>query len=281
MPQRTAPREQLSVDSDLVPTSLDFERLHFDRRQTCLASIAIPSELIDCCLQRPKRQGRAANPALDDFFTHLIVDLGKTQLFDFIERETLCQLGDDRAAGLADRATVSFKRHGLDAAIIADLEIHGNEVTATRVAAAEVNAGILHAPLIPRILVMIDDVLDVRLTVQRDPFLLARWSYDARAFAEYTSPSRSERLNQAVRSSLPEWTRLQRWQRLREAGTTRAGERQTEQPDLIVWDSHYPTEPGTADPFRNARTRVFAAAIQSGVVTSNQINRALRRSQVS
>jgi hypothetical protein len=203
MPQQMASRERLSVAGDLVPTVLDFERLHFDRRQTCLASIAIPLELIDCGLQCPKRQGRAADPALDDVFTHLVVDLGKTQLFDFIQRETLCQLGDDRAAGLADRATVSFKRHGFDAVIVADLDIHGDEVTAARVAAAEVNAGILHAPLIPWILVVIDDVFDVRLTVQRDPFLLARWPYDTRASAKYTSPWRTERSNQAASCPLP------------------------------------------------------------------------------
>jgi hypothetical protein len=35
------------------------------------------------------------------------------------------------------------------------------------------------------------------------------------------------------------------------------------------------------DPLRNARTRVFATVIQPGAVTSNQISRALRRSQVS
>ena len=35
------------------------------------------------------------------------------------------------------------------------------------------------------------------------------------------------------------------------------------------------------DSSRNARTRVFAAVIQSGVVTSNQISRVFRRSQVS
>jgi hypothetical protein len=67
-----------------------------------------------------------------------------------------------------------------------------------------VNAGILHAPFIPRILVMIDDVLDVRLAVQRDPFLLARWPDDTRASAKYTSPRRSERWNRASRSPLPE-----------------------------------------------------------------------------
>jgi hypothetical protein len=38
---------------------------------------------------------------------------------------------------------------------------------------------------------------------------------------------------------------------------------------------------GATDPYRNARTRVFAAVIQSGVVTSNQFSRVLRRSQVS
>ena len=39
-------------------------------------------------------------------------------------------------------------------------------------------------------------------------------------------------------------------------------------------------EDGT-DPLRNARTRVFATVIQPGAVTSNQISRGLRRSQVS
>jgi hypothetical protein len=120
----------------------------------------------------------------------------------------LSQLSDDRAAGLTDRATVSFKRHGFDAVIVADLDIHGNEVTTARVTAAEVNTGILHAPLIPRILVMIDDVLDVRLAVQRDPFLLARRPYDSRASAKYTSPRRSEPWNQASRSVLPEVAKL-------------------------------------------------------------------------
>ena len=35
------------------------------------------------------------------------------------------------------------------------------------------------------------------------------------------------------------------------------------------------------DPLRNPRTRDFAAVIQSGAVTSNQISRGLRRNQVS
>jgi hypothetical protein len=57
--------------------------------------------------------------------------------------------------------------------------------------------------------------------------------------------------------------------------------RQTEPRDSISWDSHYAIELSTIYPFRNVRTRAFAALIQSAAVTSNQINRVLRRSQVS
>jgi hypothetical protein len=62
---------------------------------------------------------------------------------------------------------------------------------------------------------------------------------------------------------------------------TRAGEPQTAQPDSIIRAKSYDSELPAIDPLRNARTRVFAAVIQSDAVTSNQISRALRRSQVS
>ena len=47
------------------------------------------------------------------------------------------------------------------------------------------------------------------------------------------------------------------------------------------YERQEPGGEGATDSFRNARTRAFALLIQSGIVTSNQISRALQRSQVS
>ena len=60
-----------------------------------------------------------------------------------------------------------------------------------------------------------------------------------------------------------------------------AEELETEQPGSLFRLSYYASELPATDPLRNARTCVFAAVIQSDEVTSNQISRALRRSQVS
>ena len=51
---------------------------------------------------------------------------------------------------------------------------------------------------------MINDVLDIRLAVQRVPFLLTRLSASSRGWAKYTSPYQSKRWTQARTSPLPE-----------------------------------------------------------------------------
>jgi hypothetical protein len=175
--------------------SLDLERFQFDGRQTCIPPLAVSSELLNCGLQRTKRQGRAADSTLYNVLAHLVVNLSQTQVLDFAEGETLRQLGDDRAAGLADRATFTFEGNIVYSVVVTDLDIHGDEVAATGITATELDVGILHAPLVPRILIMIDDVLDVRLTVQSNPFLVARLPADSRGSAKYTSPlKRSDHL---------------------------------------------------------------------------------------
>jgi hypothetical protein len=142
-----------------------------------------------------------------------------------------------------------------------------------------VNAGILHAPLIPRILIMIDDVLDVRLPVQRDSFLLTRLSANSRGWAKYTSPQRSNRSNPAGRTPLPERATKAKAAKAAKATRGRRGNKPATR-------SHHPSfnyasKRGAIDSCRNDRTLDFAATIHCGDVTSNQISRALRRSQVS
>src|SRR5215212_6928183 len=95
VPQRTAPREQPWADEEPFRRSLDLERFHFDRGQTCLAPFAVPSVLLDCGLQRTQRQGRAANAALDDILAHFVVDLGETELLHLVKGETSSQLSHD------------------------------------------------------------------------------------------------------------------------------------------------------------------------------------------
>lgn len=82
---------------------------------------------------------------------------------------------------------------------------------------------------------------------------------------EVYEPSWSARSNQTRRSPLPAIVVMERCKDCKGCKSYEGQER---------------GEDGT-DPLRKARTRVFAAVIQPGAVTSNQISRGLRRSHVS
>lgn len=128
---------------------------------------------------------------------------------------------------------------------------------------------------------MINDVLDIRLAVQRVPFLLTRLSASSRGWAKYTSPYQSKRWTQARTSPLPEQATAagDHSEGCEGYGRQEGRERGARQQRDPV--PHYVSKLGVIDPFRNARTWAFAALIQPGDVTSSQISRGLRRSQVS
>src|SRR5215213_4686260 len=127
------------------------------------------AELVDRGLGGAERESGAADAALDHVLTHFLDHRFGAELLHLVQGHTLDHLGDDRAACLADGAALAFERCLLDATVVVDLEVNGDQVAAAGIAAAELDVGVVHAAFVPRVLEMIQDVFDVLAAVHTIP----------------------------------------------------------------------------------------------------------------
>ncbi len=149
-----------------LPACLVLEATRGDRRGQS-GALAIAAILVDGGLQRAEGERGAADATLDDIVAHLFDHGLEAERFDLIEGHPLGDLGDDRAASLTDRAAFALKADGFDLLAITNPEIHRDQITAAGIAAAELNVGVLHPVLVAGILKVVEQILNIGLSIQR------------------------------------------------------------------------------------------------------------------
>lgn len=153
--------------------NLDLElfRLLF-RRQPLIDPAPVVQEAIDGSLGGAEREGCASNAALDRVFADLLDHGFLAKSLHFLKRHALNQLGDDRAPGLGDRAADPLKACFFNRIVIADLEIERDEIATSRVATSELDAGPFHPVLVSRVFKVVENDLDVFLSVEHGRLFL-------------------------------------------------------------------------------------------------------------
>lgn len=125
-------------------------------------------ELIDCSLNGSEGQGRTANAALDDIRAHFVDHRVGAEFLDLIQAEPLDELGDDRPASLADRASFALEADGFDTVVVPDLQIHGDQIATARISAAELDVSVFHPMTMARVFEVIEQDFNILLSVHGD-----------------------------------------------------------------------------------------------------------------
>src|SRR5207253_11207415 len=124
-----------------------------------LVSQSISSDFQD--LQRKQSAFDAGRRDLDpELAEHIVL----VDLLRLLERQSLQPLGQQRRRCLRDRAATPVESDVLDHAV-ADTEVHPDHVAAQRVVLLVADVGVLEAPVVSRVLVVVEDVLAIELVV--------------------------------------------------------------------------------------------------------------------
>src|SRR6185295_16227613 len=97
--------------------------------------------------QRAETDGCAADPAHDNVLAHEVDDFVVTHGLELLDGLAFGHLGDDRSAGLANRAALPFEVDACDAVVGADVDVERDDVAAVGVAATDHDVRVLDAAL--------------------------------------------------------------------------------------------------------------------------------------
>src|SRR5205823_6053981 len=111
-------------------------------------------------------QGCTLQPINDYFAAQVFDELRVIHYVHLGQRLTDDLLAEDRGSGLTDRAVFALETGIDNPLVLGELEVSRDYIAAARIATLDRNRGIGHGATVPRIFVVVENIIDKRLTVK-------------------------------------------------------------------------------------------------------------------
>src|SRR5205823_6103821 len=131
---------------------------------TYVLLLVVAGQSIGADFQNLEREQGALDPGGGDLDPQLAEDVVLVDLLGVVEGQTLKPFGEERCGGLGYCAPAAVEADVLDHAVL-ELKVHPHDVAAERVILLVADVGVLEPAIVPRVLVVVEDVLAVELIV--------------------------------------------------------------------------------------------------------------------